>query len=133
MGLHNKNDDSRIFAAIGCLFAGFLFIWNITANISDIYELRLDTETCSRVRTLGLVPSAADCVFTVPFRQAGAGIPVGFLTLPDGSEIQVSPLAASRTNRSAEWSNPMKAQFLMALLFWVASLVLLFSAFRDRE
>ena len=132
MGFRNKNDDTKIFAAIACLFAGFLFIWNIAAHISDIYELRLDAETCDRVKTLGLTPSS-DCSVTVPFRQAAAGIPVGFLVLPDGSEIQVSPVAANRTNRSAEWTSSMKTQFVMALLFWGATLVLLLSAFRSRE
>ncbi len=132
MELRKKSDDTKIIAAIVCLFIGFLFIWNIAAHISNVYELRLDAETCNRVKTLGLMPSA-DCSVTAPFRQAGAGIPVGFLTLPDGSEIQISPVAANRTNRSAEWSTSMKVQFLMALLFWVATLALLLSAFRNRE
>lgn len=132
MELRNRNDDTKIIAAIACLFIGFLFIWNIAAHISDINELRLDAETCNRVKTLGLAPSA-DCVITAPFRQVGAGIPVGFLTLPDGSEIQISPVAANRTNRSAEWSSSMKTQFVMALLFWGATLALLLSAFRNRE
>lgn len=132
MKFRNGHDDTRIFAALACLFVGFLFIWNIAAHISDIYELRLDAETCDRVKALGLAPSA-DCSVTVPFRQAGAGIPVGFLVLPDGSEIQISPLAASRTSRSAEWTSSMKTQFVMALLCWVATFVLLLSAFRSRE
>lgn len=132
MELRKKSDDRKIIAAIACLFIGFLFIWNIAAHISDIYELRLDVETCNRVKTLGLEPSA-DCSVTAPFRQAGAGIPVGFLTLPDGSEIQISPVAANRTNRSAEWSFSMKTQFVMALLFWGATFALLLSAFRNRE
>lgn len=133
MELRNKDDDTKIIAALVCLFIGFLFIWNIAAHISDIYELRLDAETCNRVKMSGLAPSAADCVFTAPFRQAGLGTPVGFLMMPDGSEIQVSPLAASQTGRSAEWSPSMKTQLVMALLFWAATLALLLSAFRNRE
>ena len=132
MGIRNRNDDTKIIAAIACLFTGFLFIWNIAAHISDIYELRLDVETCNRVKTLGLEPSA-DCVITAPFRQTGVGIPVGFLTLPDGSEIQISPAAANRTSRSVEWSSSMKTQFVMALLFWGATFALLLGAFRNRE
>ncbi|HYR05453.1 MAG TPA: hypothetical protein VEP71_02085 [Gallionella sp.] len=132
MELRNRNDDRKIFAAITCLFIGFLFIWNIAAHILDIYELRLDAETCSRVKMFGFSPSA-DCVITAPFRQAGPGIPVGLLVLPDGSEIQISPIAADRTNRSAEWTPSMKTQFVMALLFWGGTFVLLLSAFRNRE
>jgi len=132
MELRSKSDDTKIFTAMVCLFIGFLFTWNIAAQVADIYELHLDAEACSRVKTLGLAPSA-DCSVTAPFRQAGAGIPVGFLVLPDGSEMQISPLAASRTNRSAEWTASMKTQFVMALLCWVATFVLLLSAFRSRE
>ena len=132
MELRKKNDDTKIIAALVCLLIGFLFIWNITAHISDIYELRLDQETCNRVKALGLTPSA-DCAIAAPFRPVGLVPPVGYLTLPDGSEIQIVPVAATQTNRSSEWSNPMKAQLLMALLFWVATLALLFSAFRDGE
>ena len=57
----------------------------------------------------------------------------GHLVLPDGSDIQITPAAASRTNQSAEWSASMKAQFWVALLFWVATLALLLSAFRDKK
>lgn len=126
MELRKKSDDTKIIAAIVCLFIGFLFIWNIAAHISGIYELRLDAETCNQVKTLGLEPSA-NCAITAPYR------PVGYLMLPDGSEIQISPVAASRTNKSAEWSASMKAQFVMALLFWAATMALLLSAFRSSE
>ncbi|HEU0219966.1 MAG TPA: hypothetical protein VFQ98_04070 [Gallionella sp.] len=132
MELRKKSDDTKIIAAIICLLIGFLFIWNITAHISDIYELRLDAETCNQVRTLGLEPSD-NCVITAPFRPAELGPPAGYLMLPDGSDIQITPVAANQTNRSAEWSVSMKAQFWMALLFWVATLVLLLSAFRDKK
>ena len=132
MEVRKKSDDTKIMAALTCLFIGFLFIWNIAAHISDIYELRLDTDTCNRVSTLGLTPSA-DCSITAPFRQVGAGIPVGFLMLPDGSEIQISPITANQTGRSAEWSVSMKTQFVMALLFWIATFVLLLGVFRNRE
>lgn len=132
MEVRNESDDKKIFAALTCLFIGFLFIWNIAAQIADIYELRLDAETCSRVSALGLAPSA-DCSVTAPFRQAGAGIPVGFLVLPDGSEMQISPLAARETGRSAEWSPAMKTQLVMAFLFWGATLVLLLSVYRNRD
>jgi len=132
MELRNKNDDTKIIAAISCLFIGFLFIWNIAAHITDIYELRLDAETCNRVKPLGFAPSA-DCVITAPFRPSGPGTPAGYLALPDGNDIQISPVAANRINRSAEWSNSMKTQFWMALLFWAATLALLLSAFRDKE
>lgn len=132
MEVRNESDDKKIFAALASLFVGFLFIWNIAAQIADIYELRLDAETCSRVSTLGLAPSA-DCSVTAPFRQAGAGIPIGFLVLPDGSEMQISPLAANQTGRSAEWSPAMKTQLVMAFLFWGATLVLLLSVYRNRD
>ena len=132
MELRNKSDDTKIIVAIGCLFIGFLFIWNIAAHVSDIYELRLDAETCNQVKTLGLMPSA-DCVIIAPFQPAGLGPPVGYLTLPDGNDILISPVAANRTNKNAEWSTSMKAQFWVALLFWVATLALLLSAFRDKK
>jgi hypothetical protein len=133
MELRNSNDDTKIIAALVCLFIGFLFIWNIVAHTLDIYELRLDAETCNRVKLLGIEPSK-DCVITAPFRQGGPGIPIGLLVLPDGSEIQISPVAANQTNRSVEWSDSMKTQLVMALLFWVATLVLLLlSALRDKE
>lgn len=133
MEKRTESDDTKIIAALVCLFIGFLFVWNITAHISDIYELRLDAETCNRVKTLGLAPSTADCVFTAPFRQIGVGQPVGFLVLPDGSEMQISPLAASQTGRSAEWSPEMKTQLVMTFLFWGVTLALLVSVFRSRE
>lgn len=131
MELRTKRDDRKIIAALICLFAGFVFIWNIAAHTADIYELRLDAETCQRVRTLGLTPSDS-CVITAPFRPLGL-VPGGHLVLPDGSDIQIAPVAASRTNQSAEWSASMKAQFWAALLFWVATLALLLSAFRGRK
>lgn len=106
MELRKKSDDIKIIAAIICLFIGLLFIWNIAAHISDIYELRLDTETCNQVKTLGLVPST-DCVITAPYRTVGLG-PVGYLTLPGGNDIQISPVAANRTDRSAEWSTSLQ-------------------------
>jgi len=133
METRKKGDDTKMFAAVACMVIGFLFVWNITAHISPIHEIRLDQETCYRVKALGVTPSSADCVFTVPFRQVVIGQAVGFLMLPDGSEMQVSPLAATRTRGSAEWSAAMKTQLVMAFLFWVATFVLLFSAFRDRE
>lgn len=128
-----ESDDTKIIAALVCLFIGFLFVWNIAAHISDIYELRLDAETCERVKALGLAPSAAECVFTAPFRHVGIGQPLGLLVLPDGSEIQVSPLAVNQTGRSAEWSAAMKTQFVMTLLFWGVTLALLLSVFRSKE
>lgn len=131
MELRKKSDDIKMIAAIVCLFAGFLFIWNIAAHIIDIYELRLDAETCNQVKTYGLVPSA-DCIITAPF-QPHAFEPVGYLTLPDGNEVKIAAVAADRTNRSAEWTTWMKAQFWVALLFWGATLVLLISAFRDKK
>ncbi len=133
METRGKNGDAKMYAAVACMVIGFLFTWNITAQISPIHEIRLDQETCYRVRVLGLSPSSADCVFTVPFRQVGIGQAVGFLTLPDGSEMQVSPLSATRTGGGAEWSAAMKTQLIMAFLFWIATFVLLFGAFRDRE
>jgi hypothetical protein len=131
MELRKKSDDMKMIGAIVCLFAGFLFVWNIAAHIIDIYELRLDAETCNQVKTYGLVPSA-DCVITAPFRPH-AFEPVGYLTLPDGNEVKIAAVAADRTNRSAEWTTWMKAQFWVALLFWGATLVLLISAFRDKK
>ena len=132
MELRSKRDDTKIFTAIVCLFIGFFFIWNIGAHVADIYELRLDAETCSRVKELGLSPST-DCVITAPFRPFGLGPPTGYLTLPDGSDIQISPIAAKQTGRGAELTASMKAQFWTTLLFWVASLMLLFSVFRDKK
>ena len=131
MELRKESDNRKIIAVLICLFAGFIFIWNIAAHTADIYELRLDAETCHRVRTLGLTPSDS-CVITAPFRPLGL-VPGGHLILPDGSDIQIAPVAASLTNQSAEWSTSMKAQFWVALLFWVAALALLLSAFRDRK
>ncbi|MDO8810848.1 MAG: hypothetical protein Q7J38_02305 [Gallionella sp.] len=132
MELRSKSDDTKIFIAMVCLFIGFLFTWNIAAHVADIYELRLDAEACNRVKTLGLAPSA-DCVITAPFRPSGLGPPFGYLTLPDGNDIQISPIAANRTDRSAEWTNSMKAKFWTALLFWIVTLALLFSVFRDKK
>ncbi|OGS99613.1 MAG: hypothetical protein A3F73_14455 [Gallionellales bacterium RIFCSPLOWO2_12_FULL_59_22] len=132
MEVRKESDDKKIIAALGCLFIGFLFVWNITAHIAEIYELRLDAETCDRVRKLGLAPTH-ECVITAPFRQAGLGTPVGFLALPDGNEMQISPVAAKQTGRSAEWTSHMKTQLVMALLFWAATLALLISVFRNSE
>lgn len=130
MELRKKSDDTKIIAAIVCLLIGLFIIWNIAARITDIYELRLDTETCNLVKTLGLVPSA-DCVVVAPFRPGfGAS---GYLTLPGGNDIQISPVAANRTSRSAEWTTSMKVQFGVALVFWVVTLALLLSAFRDKK
>ena len=131
MGSREKYDDKKMIAAIACLFIGFIFIWNVSAHISDYYELRLDAETCNRVKMLGLMPSA-DCAITAPYRPAGFG-PVGYLVLPDGNDIQITPVAANRTNKSVEWSTSMKVQLWVALLFWAATLALLLSAFRNRK
>lgn len=130
METRKKNDDNKIIAALICLFIGFAFIWSIAVNITDVYDVHLDAETCEKVKILGLVPSA-DCVITAPFRQ-GLG-PVGYLMLPDGEFLQVSPIAANKTGRSASWSTSMKVQFGIALLFWVATLALLLSALREKK
>lgn len=131
MEIRKKSDDTKIIAAITSMLIGLFFIWNIAAHITDIYELRLDAETCEKVRTLGVVPTA-NCVFTAPYRTAGLG-PVGYMMMPDGNYIQVSPLAVNRTNKSAEWTTSMKAQFWVAMVLWAATLALLLSAFRDKE
>ena len=130
MELRKKSDDTKIIAAIVCLLIGMFFVWNIAAHITAIYELKLDTDTCEQVKTRGLVPSA-DCVVAAPFRP-GFGA-TGYLMLPDGNHIQISPVAANQTNQSAEWSDSMKTQFWIALLFWAATMALLMSAFRDKE
>jgi len=130
MELRNKSDDTKIIAAIGCLLTGMFLIWNIATRITDIYELKLDAETCNQVKTRGLMPSA-DCVVAAPFRP-GLGAS-GYLELPDGNYIQISPVAANQTNQSAEWSASMKTQFWAALLFWAVTMALLLSAFRDKE
>lgn len=126
-----KNDAPRIIAALICLFIGFLFAWNIAAHTADIYELRLDAETCQRVRTLGLTPSDS-CAITAPFQPLGL-VPGGYLVLPDGSDIQIAPIAAKQTGQSAEWSASMKVQLWIVLLFWVATLALLLGVFRGRK
>lgn len=131
MELRENYDDSKIIAAFACLFIGFLLVWNISAHISDYYELRLDAETCNRVKTLGLTPSA-DCVVTVPYRPIGLG-PAGYLTLPDGNDLQIVPVAVNRTNKSAEWSTSMRVQLCVAFLFWAATLALLLNAFRKNK
>lgn len=131
MELRKKSDDNKIIAALVCLFIGFAFVWNVAVHITDIYEVYLDAETCERVKQLGVMPTA-NCVVTVPYRTAGMG-PVGYLLLPEGNYIQVSPIAANRTNMTAEWSTGMKGQFLAALLFWVATLALLLSAFSEKK
>jgi len=130
MEFREKSDDTKIIAAIVCLLIGMFCIWNIAAHITHIYELKLDTETCEQVKTRGLMPSP-DCSVAAPFRP-GLGA-VGYLMLPDGNHIQIIPVTAKQTNRSADWTASMKAQFWITLLFWVASLVLLLSAFRGRE
>lgn len=130
MELRKKSDDAKIIAALVCLFIGLLFIWNVAAHITDVYELRLDPDTCNQVRMHGLVPTA-DCIVAAPFRPGFGAF--GFLTLPAGNDIQISPVAANRTNRSTEWSTAMKVQFWIALAFWVATLALLLSAFRDKK
>ncbi|MDH4216376.1 MAG: hypothetical protein OEV23_05710 [Gallionella sp.] len=130
MELRSKSDDTKIIAAIVCLLAGMFFIWNIAAHITAIYDLKLDAATCEQVRTRGLAPSA-DCVVAAPFRQ-GLGA-TGYLLLPDGDHIQISPVAANQTRSNAEWTSSMKAQFWLALLFWAASLALLLNAFRDKK
>ena len=131
MELREKHHDSKIRAALVCLFIGFLFVWNISAHFSDYYELRLDAETCNRVKTLGLMPSA-DCTITAPYRPVGLG-PVGYLILPDGNDIQITPVAANQTNKAVEWSTSMKVQLWVALLFWAATLALLLNAFRNKK
>ncbi len=130
MELRKKSDDAKIIGAIVCLLIGLLIIWNIAANITDIYELKLDADTCEQVKTRSLVPSP-DCVVTAPFRP-GFGA-TGYLLLPDGNYIQISPVVANQTNRTAEWSSSMKAQFWVAMAFWATTLGLLFSAFRDKK
>lgn len=127
----NRSDETKIFTALTCLFIGFFFIWSIAAQITDIYELRLNTETCNRVKMYGLTPST-DCVITAPFRPFGL-IPGGSLILPDGSDIQIAPVAANPTNKSVEWTGSMKAKLWVALLFWVTTLGFLLSAFRDKK
>ncbi len=130
MELRRKSDDVKIVAAIVCLLVGMFFIWNIAANITDIYELKLDKDTCEQVKTRSLVPSS-DCVVAAPFRPGFGG--TGYLLLPDGGYIQISPIAATQTNRGAEWSSSMKTQFWVAMLFWAATLALLFSAFSEKK
>lgn len=132
MGTPEKNNDTKIIAALVCLFIGFAFIWNIAAHTAAIYELRLDAKTCEQVRGMGLMPSA-ECVITAPFYPPVMGQPFGTLVLPDGSDMAVVPLMVNQTNRSMEWSMSMKMQFVVAVMFWVGTIVLLMGAFRDRE
>ena len=128
---HRKNsDDTKIIIALVCLFIGFLFIWNIAAHTATIYELQLDAETCQRVQTLGLEPTS-NCIVKAPYRPFDI-IPGGSLILPDSSDIQITPLAATRTNEGMEWSSSMKAQLSIALLFWAATLGLLAIMFKTR-
>jgi hypothetical protein len=126
-----KSDDAKIVAGLVCLFIGFAFVWNVAVHVTDIYELHLDAETCEKVKVLGLVPSS-NCVFTAPYRTVGVA-PVGYVMMPEGDFIQVSPLAANRTSRTAEWSTSMKVQFGVAVVFWAATLALLFSALREKN
>lgn len=130
MEIRKKSDDNKIIAALVCLFIGFAFVWNIAVNIIDIYDVKLDAETCEKVKTFGLVPSA-DCMVTAPFRQ-GFG-PAGYLMLPDGEFLQVSPIDVNKTGRTAPWSTAMKVQFGIVLVFWVATLALLVSALREKK
>lgn len=131
MELRTKSDDTKIVAAIACLLIGLFLMWNIAAHITDIYELHLDKDACELAKASGLTPSS-DCVFSVPYRTAGLG-PVGYMELPGGSYIQVSPISANRTGKSAKWSTSMKAQFWFAMSLWVGTLALLLSAFRDKK
>ncbi|MDH4235523.1 MAG: hypothetical protein OEV15_10375 [Gallionella sp.] len=131
MELRKKSDDTKIIIALVCLFIGFIFVWNIAAHVSDIYELRLDPETCNQVKVHGLTPSA-NCVIAAPYSPAGV-VPGGYLTLPGGIHIQIVPIEANRTNKSEEWPTSMKTQFWVALLFWAATLALLLSVFRDKQ
>ena len=126
-----KYDDTKIITAIVCLFIGFLIVWNISAHVTAIYELHLDTETCNRVKTHGLMPTD-NCIITAPYRPLEIALG-GYLTLPDGSDIQIVPIAANRTNKSVEWTTSMKLQFWAALLFWAATLGLLISAFQSKK
>ncbi|CAG0947841.1 hypothetical protein ANRL1_04614 [Anaerolineae bacterium] len=126
-----KYDDTKIITAIVCLFIGFLFVWNIAARASAIYELHLDAETCDQVKTLGLVPTD-NCIITAPYRPLEIA-PGGYLTLPDGNDIQIVPVTANRTNQGVEWSTSMKLQFWVALLFWAATMGLLISAFQGKK
>lgn len=131
MEQRTKNTDTKIIIAIVCLIIGFLCIWNISAHITKIYELHLDTATCNQVKTLGIKPSE-NCVITAPYLPFGI-IPGGALILPDGGDIQITPIAANQTNQSMAWSFSMKAQFWTAMLFWTTTLVLLLSAFRKKQ
>ena len=126
-----KYDDTKIITAIVCLFIGFLFVWNIAARASAVYELHLDAETCDQVKTLGLVP-ADNCVITASYRPFEIA-PSGYLTLPNGNDIQIVPVTANRTNQGVEWSTSMKLQFWVALLFWAATMGLLISAFQGKK
>jgi hypothetical protein len=126
-----KYDDTKVITAIVCLFIGFLIVWNIAAHVTAIYELYLDTETCNKVKTLGLAPSA-NCAITAPYRPFGI-TPGGYLTLPDGKELQIVPVTANQTNKNTEWSTFMRVQFWVALLFWAATLGLLVSTFFHRK
>lgn len=129
MELRSKSDDTKIFIALICLFIGLFFMWSLEAHITAIYELRLNKETCDSMKTYGFSPTA-DCVITAPFRPFVL-IPGGSLILPDGSDIQIYPVAINETNKAMAWTSSMKAKLLAALLSWAASLALLFSAFRS--
>ena len=126
MEQRKKSDDMKIIAALVCLFVGMFLVWNIAARITDIYELKLDAGTCEQVKTRGLVPNA-DCIVTAPFRL-GLGA-TGYLLLPDGQHIQISPLAVNQTSKSAEWTTSMRVQFWIAMIFWAATLAILLGAF----
>lgn len=129
MEQRTKRDNVKIIAAMACLLAGFVFMWNIAAHTSHIYELRLDTATCTQVKTLGLAPSA-NCVVAAPYQPLVIA-PGGFLTLPDGNDIQIVPVVANQTNRSVAWSASMKIQLWIALLFWLATMGLLLSVYKN--
>lgn len=124
-------DDTKIMTAIVCLFIGFLFMWNVAASASGIYELHLDKETCNQVKALGVIPTD-NCVITAPYRPLRVA-PGGYMTLPDGSDIQITPVSETRTNQGAAWSTAMKLQFWAAVLFWVGTLGLLISAFKGKK
>lgn len=126
-----KYDDRKIFAAIACLFIGFIFIWNVAAHSAAIYQLKLDPEACTKVRTLGLEVTD-NCFVTAPYRPIGVG-PGGYIVLPDGNDIQVTPVEEKRTNQGAGWTPSMRLQMWIALAFWVATLVLIVSAFWGKK
>lgn len=131
MELRNIDTSTKILYALGCLFGGLFLVWNIGAHITAFYELRLDTETCKRVQTLGLEPTS-NCIVTAPYRPFGA-IPGGSLILPDGNDILITPVEAKQTRKSLEWTSSMKAQLWVALLLWGMTLVLLIGVYKSND